>query len=187
MEYDIIPSIDECYEIMKGRMPRHIIEHSEQVMRVALCIIDNLKPGIILNKNLVIAASLLHDITKNKSLTTKEHHDVTGGIYIRNLGYNKVADIIEEHVELKKYELNNDLEEKEIVYYADKRVMHNKIVTVEERISDLIIRYGKTEAISQHILKSKVSIINIGNKINYYSKKDINEIISGQKNEINES
>jgi hypothetical protein len=33
--------------------------------------------------------------------------------------------------------------EKEIVYYADKRVNHDKIVSLEERLAYLITQYGK--------------------------------------------
>jgi uncharacterized protein len=179
MKYNKIPSIDECYEIMKDRMLPHIKEHSEQVMKVALAIIYNLNPDVLINKDLVIAASLLHDITKSRALTTKEHHDATGGLLLRELGCRNVADIIEEHVELKQYNPDGELKEKEIVFYADKRVTHNKIVTVDERVSDLLIRYGKTENIRQHILKNKKSIQEIEKKINKLMKNDINEVIAG--------
>ncbi|MBN2403765.1 MAG: HDIG domain-containing protein [Spirochaetes bacterium] len=181
MTYNKVPSINECYEIMKDRMLPHIKEHSEQVMLVAMAIINNLKPDVVINRDLVIAGSLLHDITKTRSLTTKEHHDTTGAILLRELGYSNVADIIEEHVELKQYDFNDELKEKEIVFYADKRVTHNKIVAVEERVSDLLTRYGKTENIRQHILKNKKSILEIEKKINNYILKDINDVISSLK------
>jgi uncharacterized protein len=181
MKYNKIPSINECYEIMKDRMLPHIKEHSEQVMRVALAITDNLKSGVLINKDLVTAASLLHDVTKTRALTTKEHHDMTGGLLLREIGCPNVAEIIEEHVELKQYNLNEDLKEKEIVFYADKRVTHNKIVSVEDRVSDLLIRYGKTEKIRQHIIKNKKSILEIEKKINSLMIKDIDEVISSLK------
>jgi uncharacterized protein len=177
MRNNQIPTIEECYQIMNKRMPPHIIEHSEQVMRVAVSITDNLKPHVIINKNLIIAASLLHDITKNESLITHEHHDSTGGILIRKLGFDQVAEIIEEHVELKEYGPDTELKEKEIVFYSDKRVAHTEIVTVDERISDLLIRYGKTEKIRHIIIKNKESITNIEKKINSNMIKNINEVI----------
>ena len=77
--------------------------------------------------------------------------------------------------------LNEDLKEKEIVFYADKRVTHNKIVDIEERISDLLIRYGKTEQIRQRILKNKESILETEKKINSMMIKDINIVISSLK------
>jgi uncharacterized protein len=177
MPFHKIPTIEECYRIMQDRMPQHIIEHSEQVMRVAASITSDLKDSVNINKSLILAASLLHDITKNESIATHEKHDLTGGAYIRELGYNSVAEIIEEHVELKEYIPDSDLKEKEIVFYADKRVTHTKIVTVEERILDLLIRYGKTEEIRQHILKNKEMIMNIEKKINSFLKNDLNTVI----------
>jgi uncharacterized protein len=181
MKNNKIPSINECYEIMKDRMLPNIKEHSLQVMKVALVITEHLKPGVLIDKDLVIAASLLHDITKTRSLCTKEHHDITGGMLLRELGYQNVADIVEEHVELKQYNLNDDLNEKELVFYSDKRVNHDKIVDVEERVTDLLIRYGKTETIRQHIIKNKRSILEIEKKINNFMIKNINDVISGLK------
>ena len=181
MNNNKIPSIKECYEIMKGRMLPNIKEHSEQVLKVAMAILENLKPDLKIDKSLVAAASLLHDITKTRSLSTKEEHDTTGGLLLRELGFPNVAEIIEEHVELNHYDLNAELTEKEIVFYADKRVTHNQIVTIEERISDLIVRYGKTEKIRQRILKNKNSILKIEEKINHYMINNINIVISGLK------
>jgi uncharacterized protein len=177
MQNNRIPSIEECYGIMRDRMPQHIIEHSEQVMRVAVRIADYLNTTANINKEILIAASLLHDITKNESLTTHEHHDITGGKLIREFGFDRVAAIIEEHVELKDYSLKTGLREQEIVFYSDKRVMHTKIVSVDERISDLLIRYGKTEKIRQIILANKESILEIEKKINSYMVRDLHEVI----------
>ncbi len=179
MQKEKIPSIDECYKIMSNRMLPNIKEHSEQVMNVALAIINNLRTGVEINTELVIAASLLHDITKTDSLSTKEPHDITGGTLIRELGYNDVAAIIEEHVFLKNYNPDGKLLEKEIVFYADKRVMHNKIVTLDERISDLLVRYGKTIERRTQILKNTELMFAVQNKINRHMKNDIDAIILG--------
>jgi hypothetical protein len=35
--------------------------------------------------------------------------------------------------------------EKELVYYADKRVNHDKIVSIEERIEYLLTQYGRNQ------------------------------------------
>jgi uncharacterized protein len=182
MKNNKIPSIDECYKIMEERMMLpNIKKHSLQVMKVAAAITDHLRIGVSINKGLVLAASLLHDITKTRSLNTREHHDKTGGDLLREMGYDNIADIVEEHVELKRYDVNEDLNEKEIVFYSDKRVTHDRIVTVEERVSDLLIRYGKTEEIRQHIINNKKSILEIEKKINNFMIRDINEVISAMK------
>ena len=145
---DRIPSQEECYELMaKYCMLPNIIEHSLQVMRVSLVITDNLKDGVYVNRNMVIAAALLHDITKTRSLETRERHDQSGGELLQELGFASVGEIVKQHVILLDFNPQERLEEREIINYADKRVMHDKIVSLAERVEDLIKRYGTNEEI----------------------------------------
>ena len=69
------------------------------------------------------------------------------------------------------------LEEREIIYYADKRVMHNKIVTIDERVHDLLQRYGNTEEIESLISQNKDLIRAVESKIASFMKIDINSAI----------
>ena len=82
-------------------MRPHIIEHSIQVVNVSLAIIDNLKNGVSVNRDLVIAAALLHDITKTTSLETNENHAVSGGALLRKLGFSSTAEIVEQHIRIQ--------------------------------------------------------------------------------------
>ncbi|MBN1365699.1 MAG: HDIG domain-containing protein [Syntrophaceae bacterium] len=175
---DKIPTKTECEELMaKYSMLPNIIEHSLQVMRVALAITDNLKDGVSINRDVVIAGALLHDITKTKALKKKEDHAATGGALLRELGFPRIAEIVEQHVILKNLNLEGKIEEKEIVNYADKRVSHDKIVTLEERVSDLMQRYGKTEEMRNHILQNMKTVIAVEHKLNSFMKVDINYAI----------
>ncbi|MDY6935468.1 MAG: HDIG domain-containing protein [Spirochaetota bacterium] len=179
MNNDRIPSIKECYELMRhtGMLP-NIFDHSKQVMRVALAIVDNLSNETEINRDLVIAASLLHDITKTISIKTKEPHDITGGKYLKKIGFDHIACIVEEHVYIKDFNFNSKLTESEVVNYADKRVMHKKIVSVDERIADLVIRYGKTPEIRSIIINNKNNILLLESKISKYMKRDLHTVIS---------
>ena len=56
---------------------------------------------------------------------------------------SEIADIVGEHVRLKNYELNGSYSEKEIVFYSDKRVNHDRIVSLEDRLAYILERYGK--------------------------------------------
>jgi len=172
---DRVPSIEECYELMeKHSMLPNIVNHSKQVMWVSLAIVDNLTSSVAVNRERVVAAALLHDITKTRSLSTRERHDVSGAELLRDLGFTCIAKIVEQHVNLRKLDLQGRLEEHEIVYYADKRVMHDKIVTVEERIHDLIQRYGATKEIRNWISQSQNTILIVENKIASFMATDIN-------------
>ncbi len=142
---DRVPSEDECRRLIAehGMLP-NIVEHSERVMRVAVAIADDLRDANEVDRSLVAAAALLHDITKTRALRTKERHDESGGMLARSLGMERIGEIIEEHVYLKDFDPDGPLLAKEIVYYADKRVMHDTVVSLDERVEDLVVRYGTT-------------------------------------------
>jgi uncharacterized protein len=179
---DRIPSRAKCDElIVQYSMLSNIVEHSRQVMNVALAIVDNLKSGVTVNRDLVIAAALLHDVTKTKSLETKEHHDASGGALLRELGFPSTAEIVEQHVILQNLNLEGMLEEREIAYYADKRVLHDTIVTIEERVHDLTQRYGATEKIRNQILQNKIQALAVERKIAGFMAVDLHCAIQATK------
>jgi len=173
-----IPTPAECKELMERySMLPNIIEHSYQVMNVALAITDHLKDPISINRDMVIAGALLHDITKTRSLKTKERHDVSGGALLRELGFPAIAAIVEQHVRIPDLNPNGEPDEKDIVYYADKRVMHDTIVTVEERMRDLIVRYGVDEEARRRILQNGAQVLDVERKIAGFMKIDIHQAI----------
>jgi len=133
-------------------MLAHIVEHSVQVCRVALFLTDRLESrGIKLNYNLVQASSLLHDITKTRSFKTGENHASTGNQLISDMGYTEVGHIIGQHVRLKHYPISPIPCEADIVNYADKRVLHDKIVSLQERMEYILERYGTNQVHRQRI------------------------------------
>ncbi len=173
-----IPNRDECEEMMiRYSMLPNIVDHSRQVMRVCLAITDNLHQDVSLNRELVVAAALLHDITKTRSLQTKEKHALSGGILLRELGYPRIAEIVAQHVTIPDLNLDGQIEEREIVYYADKRVMHDRVVSIHERVDDLIRRYATGEDIRRRIMQNKEQTLAIERKIARFMKIDINDAI----------
>ena len=50
---------------------------------------------------------------------------------------DEIADIVGEHVTLKSYDPVGFITEQEIVYYADKRVNHAAVVSLEERLGEV--------------------------------------------------
>jgi hypothetical protein len=99
--------------------------------------------GAGLDPTLIVAASLLHDITKMDGLRTGLNHAQTGGAFLRSLGYPRVAEVVECHIDVPRDPTLLKITEEEVVNYSDKRVMHDRIVTLEERFDDLKTRYGK--------------------------------------------
>ncbi len=133
-------------------MLENIVAHSLQVCRVSLLLTDHLGlPG--LNRELIRAAALLHDITKTRSFQTDEDHAETGARLLADLGYPEVARIVGQHVRLDRYALNSSTPtDAEIVNYSDKRVLHDKIVPLSERMGYILEKYGSSPERKRNIL-----------------------------------
>ena len=123
----------------------NIKRHSFVVARVATYLGNLLSfYGRSLNIGLIEAGSLLHDIGKTESLITGENHARRGAEIVKQAGYVELVPVIENHIRLLDSELHEPVDEMKIVNYADKRVLHDRIVTLEDRFSDLRDRYGDT-------------------------------------------
>jgi putative nucleotidyltransferase with HDIG domain len=174
-----IPTETECFSLIQEyNMLPNIIEHSIQVKNVSLIIYDNLNEKDTLNRELIIASALLHDIAKTSSIINRElRHDLKGGEILRELGYDEIAEIVESHVIFSDFDPNGPVTEKEIIYYADKRVMHDQIVTIDSRIADLVKRYGKTEKIREMIINNTKFVKSLEAKIRSRMSGDIDALL----------
>jgi len=162
----------------QSEMLRHIIDHSIQVTRVALYLAIELnKKGQNIDLHLVEAASLLHDVTKSECLKTKEDHAQTASRLLKGMGYIRVGEIVAEHVHLTRQIDPLRVTEEEIVNYADKRVRHHRIVSLEERFCDLMDRYGKNERAVEQMELLKGVTVEIENKIFYILEIDPDDIL----------
>ncbi|MBA3013125.1 MAG: HD domain-containing protein [Proteobacteria bacterium] len=139
-----IPTREECFKLIRQMdMMDHIIDHSIMVSNVALCLCRHLEenfPHIHIDR--VICAALLHDITKTRSFSTGEVHSATGGLLLKSMGYPEIGDIIRQHVILDICPGGPKISEQEIVNYADKRVLHDQVVSLERRLEYIQVRYG---------------------------------------------
>ena len=141
-----IPSRASCLVLLNAiEMPPHILRHSLMVTEVSLFLGRHLNGnGNRLDLQLVEAGALLHDIAKERSLRTGEPHDRLGADLLIESGYPTVAVIVRDHIRLDLGCLTGPLTESLIVNYSDKRVKHDRIVTIRERFTDLIDRYANS-------------------------------------------
>ena len=134
----------ECVEILeKNNTPENVIAHSKAVCKAALEIADKLtKKGVNVNRDLVLAGALLHDIER-----VKENHIVKGVELINNLGFKEVAEVVKKHglYHLKKEEFQPKTIEEKIVFYADKLIDEDETVSVKERFRRIAIRHNIKE------------------------------------------
>jgi len=126
------------------RMLGNIVSHSLEVTRVALFLCKELnKRGQRINSGLVEAASLLHDLAKTECLSTKEDHAQQGYELLKKMGYERIGQVVAQHIQIWKEGNPSCVSEEEVVNYADKRVCHDRVVSLETRFQDLKDRYGK--------------------------------------------
>ncbi len=133
-------------------MMDHIVVHSLQVCRVATFLTRQLiDQHHQLDFELIQSAALLHDITKTRSFKTREDHARTGGEYLADCGYPEIGELIRQHVTLDNYSAGGTISDAEVLNYADKRVLHDEIVILDQRLDYILERYAETEAHRERI------------------------------------
>jgi putative nucleotidyltransferase with HDIG domain len=166
------------------KMMDHIVIHSMQVCRVAVLLAENLvEQKLPLNLELIWAAALLHDITKTRSFKTKENHAETGGQYLTDLGFAEVGDLIRQHVRLDEYPQAVPLGEAEVINYADKRVLHENIVSLDERLDYILEKYTKIPEHRQRVFELWEKTGKIEDKmfsLLSFSPEDLTRIINSE-------
>ncbi|MCK5349734.1 MAG: metal-dependent phosphohydrolase, partial [Desulfobacula sp.] len=73
--------------------------------------------------------------------------------------------IIRQHVILDSYETDSPVSEQEIVNYSDKRVLHDKVVPLEERLEYIKLRYGTGKEFKDRLQNMWATTVDLENKI----------------------
>ena len=143
----MIPSLAECFALMERYgMLDNIRAHSVMVQRVATLLAVRLREaGENLYVEAVTAGALMHDIGKSICLHSKEDHAAKGAEICLENHLEEIAGIVREHVRLKDFEKAGPISEREVVYYADKRVNHDSVVSLNDRLDYLLAQYGRNE------------------------------------------
>ncbi|OQA00268.1 MAG: tRNA 2'-O-methylase [Planctomycetes bacterium ADurb.Bin401] len=134
MKYKI-PTIEQCYQLLKlHNTPDHIIRHCEAAAGLAVEIAKKISAsGTKVDIDFVHRGCLLHDILR---LCGKGHEDAACQILKHD--YPELALAIKKHAyrAIIDEEMKPRTIEEKIIYYADKRVMHDKVVPLMERLEE---------------------------------------------------
>lgn len=167
------PSAELCRKIQTYfNMKDNIKIHSDKVKSTAIDIYELLlAKGLVLDKNIIVAASMLHDIARSY-----KRHASVGAQWLKDMGYSQVSEIVREHMVLDF--ISGEITEKEVVFVADKLVQDDYSVTIEEKYNMrkemfkgnkeaiLAIERRKNQALEVYEL--------INNKIGGYYERDKN-------------
>ncbi|WP_235894038.1 HD domain-containing protein [Oceanidesulfovibrio indonesiensis] len=157
-------------------MPEHIREHSRLVSQIAHGLARaGREAGAAVNPNNVLACGLLHDIAKDFTIRHGGNHAVLGAAWALEATRNPViAQGVMHHVYWPwAVELETAFLPLAIIY-ADKRVRHDAIVSLEDRFDDLMARYGKNESIRARIRISQRQAEAIGSRFSSLLGTDVN-------------
>lgn len=135
--------IKQLYQQYKT--PLHVVKHCEKVAYVAGKIAEEyLKKGVNLDYESINFACLLHDVLKLVDFDAGMDHSRAAYHMLNEIGESFIAEIIKKHAFEGIVDDENQpftLEQK-IMTYADKRVLHENIVSLKERFEDGKIRYN---------------------------------------------
>ncbi len=153
----LVPSDEQCFEIWERyQMLPNIRKHSLLVARISSFLAQRARDrGWPVMVQAVRAAALLHDLGKTYSIRFGGNHCQLGAAMVMSetgnpaLGQAVIHHICwPGHVDLSRHFLPLS------IIYADKRVKHDQLVSLEERFADLFERYGTCQEIRERIQSS---------------------------------
>jgi len=132
------PSPEVCHAILQWfNADERIEKHGRAVADAALEIADKLSSaGYILNRALLESSALLHDVARNRT-----DHARCGSDWMIQLGYQSVAEVVAAHMDVPEQAIDR-LDESAIVYLADKLVVEDRRVPLEERFMHAQAKYA---------------------------------------------
>ncbi|VBB08793.1 nucleotide-diphospho-sugar transferases [Lucifera butyrica] len=144
-----IPTLPECYALWdKMNVPDSVILHSKTVAAVARNLAVRLnRAGVVLDADLATVAGELHDVAKGQP-----DHARVGARLLKKMGCGKVAAVVAQHSDLD-FKTGRPLDEAAILYLADKMVKGNRIVTIDERFREPMMKYTADTAVLATVQK----------------------------------
>ncbi|NSW51489.1 MAG: HDIG domain-containing protein [Anaerolineae bacterium] len=141
----IHPSIETCLVwLVQSGVSQGVLQHVMMVAAVAYWIaLRFCRSGTKVDPILIHRGALLHDIDILHPASSREAHGKVGAAILIEKGYPAIAEIIRRHVPPSTWsqELAPQTWAQKIVFYADKLVNHQRLVTLEERMRGLMERY----------------------------------------------
>ncbi len=158
------PNEEECLRLLRNYgTPEHVIRHCLAVAKAAEILADDLnKNGYALDVDLIRFAACLHDIARVHS-----RHAAVGAEYLRSLGYEEAADLIEPHM-IYAPENPEHVRELDVLCLADRMVKEDRYIGLEKRMTEILGRnrenpevYGKIQGKIYQTLKQRNFIQNV--------------------------
>jgi len=201
-----LPSHNECQAMIRQcHLPLHILRHSEAVRKMGVFLARQLlEKGIPVDVELVDRACLLHDLfrvcdcpledfswfeqpvteadkarwRRLKEENSEHRHEEAAYVFLKDR-YPVLAETIRQHKYTAVLDENGGPKswEAKLVYYADKRAMHDKIVPLKERLEEAHQRsaliFPAEDADRRAAFESKVDSLIFALEAEIFSRLDV--------------
>lgn len=137
-----LPSEKRCLAILRQHgAPAGLVGHSRAVAAVATALTSALnEQGHHLCLPLVVAAALLHDVAR-----AEPDHAEAGADLLEEMGYPRVGAVVRQHMDLADRSAS-DIGEVEVLYLADKLVLGQRLVALEDRFASRLSEFSHDPA-----------------------------------------
>ncbi len=142
-----VPSKEECRVVMEeiAKLPEGLMRHSRKVAEVARELGEGLEQaGQKMDLAALEAGALCHDLAKGRP-----DHEREGAGFLRRMGFEAIAPLVAAHADLQAS--GEPSLEAKLVFLADKLVMGDRLVSLDERFSEAMQRFGSDPAAAEDI------------------------------------
>lgn len=167
-----IPTEAECEAIWSRlKVNEKIIAHSSLVAELArvLAVLLN-RTGLNLSLPLILAAGMLHDVAREQP-----DHAMEGARLLANMGYPQVGAVVASHTDILPNP--SKLTEADLIYFADKCVDEDQLVSLDERFGKAMGRHAGRHDILKKIAERLENARAIGRLIESALGSPPNEVI----------
>lgn len=147
--------------------PEQVIRHMRAVAGYIEDILEQLPVSCfgVSERELLLKAALVHDIAR-----TERNHALKDAALLQNEGYPEIAGLVRKHHGQGLICRSGRLTAAEVLFYADKRVWEDRIVTIEERFERSRGKCRTSEALENHNKQFKLAKM-IAKKFSNYTEE----------------
>ncbi len=167
-----VPTEGECEALWSRlKVSEEVIAHSILVAELARMLAVHLNgAGLALSLPLVIAAGRLHDIAKGQP-----DHAGAGAKLLAETGYPRLGAVVAKHMDIRSP--GPSLDEADLIYFADKWVEEDRLISLEERCEKSLGRYADRPGIRKKIMERFENAGNIGKRIEAFLGRPVEGVI----------
>lgn len=178
---DGVSTEGECAAVWARLMvSEQVIAHSLLVAKLARMLAVHLNDaGLVLSLPLILAAGLLHDIARGQP-----DHAGEGARLLAGMGYSRVGAVVARHMNIQSS--GPGVDEADLIYFADKCVEEDRLVSLEDRFEKSRARYTDRPDIREKVKQRFENARNIGKRIEALLGRPVEQIIRGHEKDLRE-